>query len=167
MEAPDRFRPYNLGIYLVRNWVCSRLVIRSGRNLYVKKGADFSPNIVIGDDSELGQRCQIYGGVEIGSRVLMGPDIKIITRNHRYGDMRSVAIGEQGEIFNPVKIGNNVWIGSNVIKLPGVNVGDCVVIGAGAVVTKDIPGLSVVAGNPAKVVKWISEADAGGANNDQ
>ena len=108
MSAPDRWRPYHCGIYRLRNWVCSLAIRECGRNLYVKKLADFSPNISIGDDSELGQRCQIYGGVDIGSRVLMGPDVKIITRNYRFADISSVRILDQGKVFKPVRIGDDV-----------------------------------------------------------
>ena len=57
----------------------------------------------------------------------------------------------------PIKIGNNVWIGGNVIVLPGVNIGDNVVIGAGSVVTKDIPANCVAVGNPCRVIRKINE----------
>ena len=71
--------------------------------------------------------------------------------------MRDRESFEQADYFGPISIGNNVFIGNNVIILPGVTVGDNVVIGAGAVVTKNIPSNSVCAGVPARVIKTIDE----------
>ena len=62
---------------------------------------------------------------------------------------------EEREYAKPIKVGNNVWIGGNVVVLPGVTIGDNVVIGAGSIVTKDIPSNSVAVGNPCKVIKEI------------
>lgn len=59
------------------------------------------------------------------------------------------------EYARPIKVGNNVWIGGNVVVLPGVTIGDNVVIGAGSVVNKDIPSNSVAVGNPCKVIKSL------------
>lgn len=83
---------------------------------------------------------------------MMGPDVIILTSNHRI-DSVSVPMNEQGSIIDKVIIGNDVWIGARVIILPGCKVGNGVVIGAGAVVTKDIPDYCVVGGIPAKVIK--------------
>ena len=59
------------------------------------------------------------------------------------------------EYARPIKVGNNVWIGGNVVVLPGVTIGDNVVIGAGSIVNKDIPSKSVAVGNPCKVIKSL------------
>ncbi|MBX3639271.1 MAG: hypothetical protein KF888_02005 [Nitrosomonas sp.] len=107
--------------------------------------------ISIGDRSELGSGCLIYGGVQIGSDVLMGPDVKIITRNHLFEDP-TIRISDQGTLFRTITIGNDVWIGANVIILPGVNIGNGSVIAAGAVVAKDVMPFTIVGGVPAKVI---------------
>ncbi len=78
----------------------------------------------------------------------------IMTNSHAYNDPHR-PINQQGAtIRKPVVIGNDVWIGTRVVILPGVTIGDGAVIGAGAIVTKSIPSYAVVAGVPAKIVKW-------------
>lgn len=83
----------------------------------------------------------------------MGTDVIIITRNHRF-DRTDIPMMEQGfEEERPVYIGNDVWIGDRVLILPGVHIGDGSIIAAGAVVTKDVPPYSIVAGVPARKIR--------------
>jgi acetyltransferase-like isoleucine patch superfamily enzyme len=98
--------------------------------------------------------CYIQGinGITIGDNVWIGPGVKIISANHDINDFRH-HIKTQ-----PIKIGNNVWIGANAIILPGIQIGNYCVIGAGSIVTKDIEGYSIVAGNPAMVIKKIDNS---------
>ena len=92
-------------------------------------------------------------GVKIGDNVMMGPNCFICTRNHRFDDV-TTPMNKQGfNDFEPVSIGNDVWIWQNVIILPGVVIGEGSIIGAGAVVTKSFPPFSIIAGNPAKLVR--------------
>lgn len=125
---------------------------RVGKHVRVKHNADVSPFIQIGDGSELGQHCLIHSHVVIGNKVIMGPNVKIYSRNHRFDDL-SVPIADQGKNQLETRIGDDVWIGANVIVLPGVCVGNHSVIAAGSVVTKDIEPYSIVGGNPAKLIK--------------
>lgn len=150
-HTPDKWRPYSLFFPALRAWLVTQFVDEAGIDLRIKSNADVSPFISIGDRSELGCGCLIYGGVKIGAGVLMGPDVKIITRNHVFDDP-TVGINEQPTVFRPVTIGDDVWISANVVILPGVTVGHGSVIAAGAVVTKDIPPFSIVGGIPAKVI---------------
>ena len=84
---------------------------------------------------------------------MMGTDVTIITRNHRF-DRTDIPMMEQGfEEERPVYIGNDVWIGDRALILPGVHVGDGSIIAAGAVVTKDVPPHSIVAGVPARKIR--------------
>lgn len=86
---------------------------------------------------------------------MMGPDVAIYTRNHKH-ELNGEPFCAQGyEERKPVVIGNNVWIGTRCIILPGVHIADHAVLGAGAVVTHDVPSGVVVAGNPAKIVKYL------------
>ena len=88
--------------------------------------------------------------VHIGDHVWLGPGTKIITVNHPLTPMgRRRHLG----IAKPVTIGNDVWMGANVVVLPGVTIGDNVVIAAGAVVTKDVPSNTLVGGVPAKKIR--------------
>ena len=90
--------------------------------------------------------------VEFGDNVFVAPNCGFYTAGHPL----DYKIRNQGlEYAKPIKIGNNVWIGGNVVVLPGVTIGDNVVIGAGSVVNKDIPSNSVAVGNPCKVIKEI------------
>ncbi len=110
----------------------------------------------MGDRSQLGQNSRLNGSISIGKDVIMGPDVIMMATSHEYKDL-STPINLQGEAEEkPIKIGNNVWIGTRVIILPGVHIGDNSIIGAGSVVTKSFSANSVIAGNPAKVVKLRS-----------
>lgn len=109
-------------------------------------------NVAIGDNSQIGSYCHIWGqgGVTIGNDVLIAAHCCISTLNHDY---TSDIIREGKIISQRVVIENDVWLGYNVTVLPGVRIGHGSVIGAGSVVTKDIPSNSIAVGNPAKVIK--------------
>ncbi|USK92939.1 sugar O-acetyltransferase [Rossellomorea marisflavi] len=115
---------------------------------------DFGKNISIGKDVFFNTGCsfQDRGGIYIGDGSLIGMNVNIATLNHGL-DMKT----RNTTYASPVTIGKNVWIGSGATILPGVTIGDRAVIAAGAVVTKDVPEGTVVAGVPAKVVKTIEE----------
>lgn len=138
---------------LLRNFWASRIVESVGENINVERGAQFACNIVLGNNSGLGINCDISGPVVIGDNVMMGPEVVIYTTNHEH-DRIDVPMIEQGIAMpRKVTIGDDVWIGRRVIILPGVTIGRGSIIGAGAVVAKDIPPYSVAVGNPARVVK--------------
>lgn len=104
--------------------------------------------------------------VKIGDNVMIGPNVSIMTPVHplRYQDrnMKEKADGTlyDDEYAKPITIGNNCWIASCVTVTGGVTIGDGCVIGAGSVVTRDIPANSFAAGNPCRVIREITEADA-------
>jgi len=92
--------------------------------------------------------------VSFGDDVLIAPNCSFYTATHPI----DVQFRKQGlEYAKPIKIGNNVWIGGNVVVLPGVTIGDNSVIGAGSVVTKDIPANVVAVGNPCREIRKIDE----------
>lgn len=111
-------------------------------------------NLVLGDDVDLALNVQIEtsGGVTIGDRSLIGYGTKIFSRNHNVPSGHGSIFGA-GHSFKAVSIGNDVWLGANVIVLPGRTIGDGAIVGAGSVVTKDVAAYTVVAGNPAKLVR--------------
>ena len=113
---------------------------------------DCGKNITVGKNVFINSACcfQDQGGLEIGDNVLIGHQVVIATLNHLADPLRRADMTPK-----PVKIGNNVWIGSHATILPGVTVGDNSIIAAGAVVTKDVPANTVAAGVPAKVIKKI------------
>ena len=94
--------------------------------------------------------------VTIGKNVQIAPNVSIYTAGH---PIHPVTRNTGYEYGIPITIGDNVWIGGNVVILPGVKIGDNVVIGAGSVVTKDIPDHVIAMGNPCKIVREITEED--------
>jgi len=96
--------------------------------------------------------CDIGGTLSFGDYCLVGPRCIFRTTNHNFSSLET-PIRLQGHIAQNIMIGDDVWFGANSIVLPGVTIGNHVVIGAGSVVTTDIPDYSVAVGNPAKVIK--------------
>lgn len=111
-------------------------------------------DVIIGDHTRVGLHNTIIGPVTIGSHVNLAQGITVTALNHNFEES-SKRIDEQGVTTKPVIIGNDIWIGANAVLLPGVTIGDHSVVAAGAVVTKDAPPHSLVAGVPAKIIKKI------------
>ena len=114
---------------------------------------DFGLNITVGKGVyiNMGVTMQDQGGVTIGDGCQVGHHVSILTINHD-DDPEN-----RGQLFpRPISIDKNVWIGSHAIILPGVSIGYGAIIGAGSVVTKDVPDCAVVAGNPARVIKMLA-----------
>ena len=111
-------------------------------------------DVMIGDHTRIGLHNTIIGPVEIGSHVNLAQGITVTALNHNFDDTQK-RIDEQGVSTIPVTIEDDVWIGANAVILPGVTIGNHYVVAAGAVVTKDVPPHSLVAGVPAKVIKNI------------
>lgn len=152
-HLPPSYSGIKLGQTALRRF-CGRLMLAEcGKKVNIEHNATFSPRVSLGDYSGIGVNAKIYGTCRIGSHVMMGEDVTIITRNHRF-DRTDIPMMEQGfEEERPVTIGNDVWIGDKVIILAGVTVGDGCVLGAGSVVTKSVPPYSIAAGVPAKVLR--------------
>lgn len=140
----------------IRRIICSRIFKTCGKNINVEKGAVFGngSGIEIGDNSGIGVNAMLQGNVKIGKDVMMGPDVLIFTQNHRF-DRTDIPMRGRGHMpSDPVVIGNDVWIGQRCIILPGVTIGNGAILGADAVVTKDVPDWAVVGGNPAKIIRY-------------
>ncbi|MDE6053218.1 MAG: sugar O-acetyltransferase [Lachnospiraceae bacterium] len=116
---------------------------------------DFGKNITIGKDVFINSGChfQDQGGIEIGDGALIGHNVVLATINHDLNPKEN-----RKNHYAPIKIGAHVWIGSNATVLPGVTIGDYAVVAAGAVVTRDVPAMTVVGGVPAKVLKKVKES---------
>lgn len=109
-------------------------------------------NIKLGKNVFINACCrfQDQGGITIGDGTLVGHNVTIATLNHDYNPNNRASITPK-----PVKIGKNVWIGSDSTILPGVEIGDGAIIGAGSVVTKNVPANTIAAGNPARIIRKI------------
>jgi maltose O-acetyltransferase len=134
-----------------------KLIMKNvGENVNIEKGATFNKEVSIGNYSGIGVNCELNGPVTIGNYVLMGPEVVVYTRNHKFESVdKPIKFQGYGSI-DPVHIGDDVWIGRRVIILPGVTIGNGCVIGAGAVIAKSIPDNAIVVGNPAKIIKYRS-----------
>lgn len=132
----------------IRYVVVKGFVRKCGRNVNIQNRARIGPSLEIGNNSGIGENCRIGSNTTIGNNVMMAPDVIICTENHKY-----TKESYEGWIKKPVVIEDNVWIGYRVIILPGVRIGRNAIIGAGAVVTKDVPPYAIVGGVPAKVLK--------------
>ena len=128
--------------------------VDSSFRMFLPFYTDFGKNITIGKDVFINSGChfQDQGGIEIGDGVLIGHNVVLATINHDLNPKEN-----RKNHYAPIKIGAHVWIGSNATILPGVTVGDYAVVAAGAVVTRDVPAMTVVGGVPAKVLKVVKE----------
>ncbi len=115
---------------------------------------DFGRNIIIGKNVFINSGChfQDQGGIEIGDGTLIGHNVVLATINHDLNPSM-----KRKNHYAPIKIGSNVWIGSNATVLQDVTIGDWAVIAAGAVVAKDVEPYTVVGGVPAKIIKTVKE----------
>ena len=111
----------------------------------------------IGDYSSLNRDCWIANDTTIGDDVMMGPEVIILSGSHNFSQ-HHIPMREQGAPPRlPVTIGNDVWIGTRSIILPGVKVGNHAIIGAGSVITKDVPDWGIVGGNPADLIRYRNQ----------
>lgn len=131
-----------------------------GKNAWINPPfyCDYGKHIFAGDGFNANYGCVILdvGRVDIGNNVFFAPNVSVYTAGH---PVHPAARGTMYEYGIPVKIGNDVWVGGNSVILPGVTIGDGTVIGAGSVVTKDIPSGVIAAGNPCRVIRKITQED--------
>ena len=114
--------------------------------------------ISIGDHVDLNPYVVIFGNVSIGSYSMIAPHVMLAGGNHRFTD-RIRPMRHQGDTCLGIVIENDVWIGANAVVVDGVHIGKGAIIGAGAIVTNDVPSYAIVAGNPAKLIKYRPEGD--------
>ncbi len=119
---------------------------------------DYGSHIEVGKNLFMNYNCMIIdvAKVTIGDNCMFAPNVAIYTAGHPVHPVTRNSLYEYGV---EVTIGDNVWIGGNSVVLPGVHIGSNTVIGAGSVVTKDIPDWVIAAGNPCKVIREITEED--------
>mgnify|MGYP001244588869 CR=1 FL=1 len=118
--------------------------------------------ITLGARVHIGERCCLWAGdssgrIELGDDVLLAPEVFLAASN--YGTTAGLVVHDQPKVERDVVIGANVWLGTRVIVLPGVTVGDGAIVGAGSVVTRDLPPNCIAVGAPATVVGWREGAE--------
>ena len=163
VEAKKLFRAYNrLADEEVesRNDIMKQLFKSVGSNVWIEPDfrCEFGKNISIGNDVYINFGCVILdcGPVTIGNQVLIGPNVGIYNANHALDAQERM---DGALIPGKISIGNRVWIGGGTIILPGVTIGDDTVIGAGSIVTHDIPSGVVAVGNPCRVLRKLTDKD--------
>lgn len=111
-------------------------------------------NIFIGDYVFINHGAAFHGvgGIHIGSNISFSPGVQIHTSNHRYEGGEAIPY-DHVSYLRPVRIESHCWIGANVLIAPGVTIGEGAVVAMGSVVTKDVPALAIVGGNPARVIR--------------
>lgn len=138
--------------------ILKELIPNAGKDLWIQPpfSCDYGYNIEAGEKVFFNFNCVVLDvmKVTIGSRTLFGPNVQIYTATHPM-NFKERASGL--EYAKPIVIGEDVWIGGSVVICPGVTIGNRSVIGAGSVVTRDIPGDVFAAGNPCKVIRPIEQ----------
>ena len=145
----------------LRRFLCRKLFTKCGKKLNVEQGAYFGNgrDIEVGYEVGFGRNFQCRSiRLKVGDYLMMGEDVLFQGGKHNFDDI-NIPMGHQGsEGKTNLVIENDVWIGARVIVLPGCShIGKGVIIGAGSVVTKDIPDYAVVGGNPARVIRFRNE----------
>lgn len=139
-----------------REKILRKLIPDSGTDLWLQPPfyCDYGTNIRVGDKVFFNFNCVVLdvAQVTIGSRTLFGPNVQIYAATHPLDHLERASGREYGK---PVTIGNDVWVGGNVVICPGETIGDRSVIGAGSVVTKNIPADVIAAGNPCRVIRGV------------
>lgn len=151
---PQSHSIWNRPSHYLRMW-CSRMMLEHcGLDSWVDRRSIVDLRVKMGNRSGIGRNCELYGDVTIGDDVLMAPEVVIYTQNHQYIKKNNTIHNQGVSKEKPVFIGNDVWIGRRAIIMPGVHIGNGVVVAAGAVVTKDVPDYAVVGGIPAHIIKY-------------
>jgi len=139
-----------------RTQILKDLIPNAGSGLWLQPPfyCDYGYNLLIGDNVFFNFNCVVLDVtyVRIGSRTLFGPNVQIYTATH---PLNHIERASGLEYAKPITIGEDVWVGGSAVICPGVTIGDRCVIGAGSVVTKDIPADTFAAGNPCRVIRTL------------
>jgi maltose O-acetyltransferase len=158
-KVKGSLRRYNLTeILSERQTILQQLLGQIGQDSFVDPPfyCVYGQNIYIGDHVYINISCTILdcNKVSIGHHVMIGPAVQIYTAAH---DIQAETRIQGWEVAKPIVVEDNVWIGGGAILLPGVTIGRNAVVGAGAVVPRSVPANTVVAGNPARVIRELEQ----------
>jgi maltose O-acetyltransferase len=143
-----------------RAQLLKKLIPKAGPGLWLQPPfyCDYGYNIITGENVFFNFNCVVLDvtTVTIGDRTLFGPNVQVYTATHPIDyEVRSSGV----EYAKPITIGSDVWVGGSAVICPGVSIGDRTIIGAGSVVTRDIPADVFAAGNPCRVIRHLTADD--------
>ena len=141
----------------LRYWCCKLIFAECGKNVNIERGANFGSglgfNLKIGENSGIGINCTLPREIEIGENVMMGPECYFLSANHAYNNI-DTPMKFQGNLgHKKTIIEDDVWIGRQVLVMPGRTIKKGSIIAAGCVLTKDFPEYSIIGGNPSRLIK--------------
>ncbi|MDD1781351.1 sugar O-acetyltransferase [Enterovibrio sp. ZSDZ35] len=163
IHCREAMRRFNQSLPDSPEWTQAKLDLlpNAHESVYIEPPfyCDYGIHTYIGESVFMNFNCTILdvAPVTIGDRVMMASNVQLLTATHPLDVQRRVR--ELVEYGLPITIGNNVWLGGGVIVLPGVTIGENSVIGAGSVVTKDVPANVIAVGNPAKILRALTEEE--------
>ena len=141
----------------VRKYLCTQLFGKGGETVWMQPPfyCDYGSNIELGERVFFNFNCIVLDvcQVSIGDYTLFGPAVQILTPMHPL----NAELRRKQEYGKPIEIGSDVWVGGGALILPGVRIGSRSVIGAGSVVTRDIPDAVFAAGNPCRVIRELAD----------
>lgn len=154
-KLPEPPLPFGEASMRIRSFLTQSLFKRQGYDVKIHGNIFFGSgvSIEIGNYSNINIGCWLSNDTVIGNDVMLGPYLFIISATHGHSSINDTMRSQGMLKSKPVIIGDDVWIGAKSILLPGVNIGSHSIVGAGSVVTKSFPEFSVIAGNPAKLIR--------------
>ena len=134
----------------------ARPLIRLPSRATIGRGTRFGKGreIAIGEGFFCGFSCHFAAPAVIGKRVMFAPRVALVGGDHKIDNTGFVLMDTGRDVYKPIVIGDGVWLGYNAIVMHGVSIGEGAVVAAGSVVTKDVPPLAIVGGNPAKLIRY-------------
>lgn len=160
MHLPHSFWPLGWIFSAVRRYTLIGMGCKIGKACDLEPGIDvgFSPDLHIGDRCQINQNTSIKSA-RIGNDVMIAPGVVLLDRQHIFTST-DIPMTQQGASPRQLTIiGDDVWLGQNVIVMPGVTIGCGVIVGAGSVVTKDLPDWSIAVGVPARVIRFRKDVE--------
>lgn len=160
MHLPHSFWPGGSIASTLRRYTLIGMGCRVGHNCELEPGIDvgFRPDLTIGERCQINHNTSIKSA-RIGNDVMIAPGVVLLDRQHNFS-RTDIPMTQQGSSPRQLTIiGDDVWLGQNVIVMPGVTIGCGVIVGAGSVVTKDLPDWSIAVGAPARVIRFRKDVE--------